>query len=170
MKKISANRSGKSYNLILNKWKDEVLYFPEITRISDASIEAFAAGSFKVIVASKDGHLAYFTNYYELEMKEILEIEDPKIEKVIKDYWDYCNVMQMKYHMWELDRESREERKRLAALAPKRYVGENHPIPTCEYHLPVNPSAHYISEQTNWFYDDYIKVIENQYDSDDWEF
>lgn len=42
-------------------------------------------------------------------------------------------------------------------------------IKLCTVHINPNGSSH-INEKENWFYDDVAKVIENQYDGDDWEF
>ena len=154
----------RPFMLIINSDGD-VVKSPKISQVTCDTESLLMESSHRYILAIPSGHS---NKYYEITKAKAINIAGAKkvkeYENILTAMALRCAIYNVKSQLMAEYRNSAEYWDNVESLYPR---GGN--IKLCTVHINPNGSSH-INEKENWFYDDVAKVIENQYDGDDYEF
>ena len=143
----------------------DIVKSPKISQVTCDTEGLLMESSEKYILAIPSGHS---NKYYEINKAKAINIAGAKkvkeYENILTAMALRCAIYNVKSQLMTEYRNSAEYWDNVESLYPR--IGN---IKICTVHINPNGSSH-INEKENWFYDDVAKVIENQYDGDDWEF
>ncbi len=145
----------------------DIVKSPKISQVTCDTERLLMESSHRYILAIPEDK-GCNKRYYKISKAKAINIAGAKkvkeYETILSAMALRCAIYNVKSQLMAEYKDSAEYWDNVESLYPR--IGN---IKLCTVHINPNGSSH-INEKENWFYDDVAKVIENQYDGDDWEF